>query len=901
MRQTDVLKSVYREWIQLCRKAEGVGLESAKEYREELENEYAKLGEPLYLMIVGEGDAGKSALVNAFLERTVAEVGVLSKTWCISMYIPDDLEDYAELILKDKTRCRVSIDVAKKIDRALCVGSEEGDLQESEIDKSYYDIVEFRKHYKGLPWPPPGLDVVIIDTPGFSQVRFGHEETKQSTIKKFDEAQGIHFENSDGFESYYSKADIVLWCVPYTDTGDSEFDRHIRQVAYQNKEVYAVITKVDELDEKVNSGEITDSERNENRQAAINDLKKYPQIRGYIETKLPPISKLMEPGMQRDLAAIHNVTSKQLQEYATSILKQSGKDVVRERGLQTIQYKLITDIRALYDFYEKNYEVCQAAIEQIGYYMDRQGKDLEKNIRQRKEEYISGPLSDRAIREKWNSCKPSRDQFKKQMENMIANSELTSRCELEYANAVEEASGRSARIWESILWTEINMGALREKGSREKTKPFDLSKIQIPSARINIHELDLPGRFSNTFSSLVDTIFKKDEKKSHGLGSWKDATRTLKDKAKQIKDGAVKAVNSIKNHDEEIVMLTRECIFDELKTYQTQLLNEFHIWSSDTKKSFTDAIKEAYRNHTGMDYDACLFRTQREEFDLDIARLTNQRGTVNPSFKTRPAQKQTSTTQTASSSGTAASSKGTATTPRPELSTPRPAMRKPEQDVITNDNRMVFMQRDHFIAEWGPYLEQCAASGTISPEADCMPILYQYWYYNYYPKHPEERLIEVIWGRYQNPSVIPPNALTLFPSSAQSGTLSPESIRVLEKVRRDLEYEYVKHCDELSTKIYDREFSKRRKQLDPYLNNLDEYWRKWKTYLKGTPEGKKDIKSFGQFLEKNGLPKGLLDLEKTVASVRQYRRIQWSSGDNFEDRFRRDYRMLVDRVINYSD
>ena len=44
--------------------------------------------EPLLVMVVGEGNFGKSSLVNALAGRRVAPVSIIPKTWKVDLYEP---------------------------------------------------------------------------------------------------------------------------------------------------------------------------------------------------------------------------------------------------------------------------------------------------------------------------------------------------------------------------------------------------------------------------------------------------------------------------------------------------------------------------------------------------------------------------------------------------------------------------------------------------------------------------------------------------------------------------------------------------------------------------------------------------------------------------------------------
>lgn len=238
---------------------------------ERIESQLKLIDEPLRIMIVGEGKSGKSSLLNALVGATVAEVDYEPKTWCIGVYASTKGEPYAEVVYQDSI-IKTSIDEAKKLMEEYEENSENKDSIE-DIVKSR-EIEEIR-WYLNIKWPDEGI--VIIDTPGFLQGRADTEIIEA----QIDGVEGVRFAASDGFEKYYSKSDLVLWCFEATDVGAADIKEKLESVKTQDKSIYGIVTKLDKCD--------SDAEREEFFQRNNSHYKKY--IKQCLRSQLPPIRK----------------------------------------------------------------------------------------------------------------------------------------------------------------------------------------------------------------------------------------------------------------------------------------------------------------------------------------------------------------------------------------------------------------------------------------------------------------------------------------------------------------------------------------------------------------------------------------------------------------------------------
>ena len=242
-----------------------------KNLSERIDSQLKLIDEPLRIMIVGEGKSGKSSLLNALVGATVAEVDYEPKTWCIGVYESTKGEPYAEVVYQDNI-VRTTVEEAKKLMEEYEENSESKDSID-EIVKSR-EIEEIRWHLN-INWPNDGM--VIIDTPGFLQGRADTEIIET----QIDGAEGVRFVASDGFEKYYSKSDLVLWCFEATDVGAADVKEKLESVKTQDKSIYGIVTKLDKCD--------SDSEREEFFQRNNSHYKKY--IKQCLRSQLPPIRK----------------------------------------------------------------------------------------------------------------------------------------------------------------------------------------------------------------------------------------------------------------------------------------------------------------------------------------------------------------------------------------------------------------------------------------------------------------------------------------------------------------------------------------------------------------------------------------------------------------------------------
>lgn len=230
------LKDKYKELSTYC-KSHGLNGISDK-----IESKLKDLSEPLYIMIVGIGNHGKSTLINALVNKNVAEVAIRPKTWKIDIYQGTDKEEYAELTWIKNNEMKVEKTTIK---RASEISNE---IEKTQKNKSK-SIEKWRSSLKQVKWfinsNWPRENSVLIDTPGFNQLR-ADTSIKLSTLYN---AKGIQIEREDGFSYYYYRADIVLWCIRAGKLQDRETLEKLEEVYNQNKIIIGVITAIDLIPE----------------------------------------------------------------------------------------------------------------------------------------------------------------------------------------------------------------------------------------------------------------------------------------------------------------------------------------------------------------------------------------------------------------------------------------------------------------------------------------------------------------------------------------------------------------------------------------------------------------------------------------------------------------------------
>ena len=231
--------------------AEQARKHSFSEQADRVDQRSRELGDPLLIMIVGEGNFGKSTLINALVGRNVAPVSVLPKTWTVDVYEPTENAEEALLYWRSQpeTPQRVSIEEARAIWE-----KEDQHARTSHGETWKSDLWQVRWRYH-LAWP--ARDVLLVDTPGFSQLRSDSQVQSYFLYG----GDGIEMTTQDAFQYYYPRADVVLWCLNATKLHDHDTFETLKVASVQEKSIIGVITRIDQVPEVRRSEVLSEAER----------------------------------------------------------------------------------------------------------------------------------------------------------------------------------------------------------------------------------------------------------------------------------------------------------------------------------------------------------------------------------------------------------------------------------------------------------------------------------------------------------------------------------------------------------------------------------------------------------------------------------------------------------------
>lgn len=201
------------------------------DYVRAIDTYFHNINAPISIMLVGEGNNGKTCLLNGLLGRTVAKEGFGVKTANKNYYRNVKGRQYVST---------TSYELAN---------GNEFEVQNEDELFSYYEKFRVENNvdvYWSLNLEWPSKEIVVIDTEGFNQIN-GHSEYKQSDISL---STGANVVYSDLFDVIYSEADIIIWCVKgeYLESTKEKYEL----VKVYNKPIFLVYTFADEEIENEN-------------------------------------------------------------------------------------------------------------------------------------------------------------------------------------------------------------------------------------------------------------------------------------------------------------------------------------------------------------------------------------------------------------------------------------------------------------------------------------------------------------------------------------------------------------------------------------------------------------------------------------------------------------------------
>lgn len=232
----------------LCKKFDFTNLLSKVEAKKN------DLDEPLYVMIVGDGKRGKSTLINALLSKNVAKVARTPKTWRIDIFQPTNGIPYAELMYVTDQKIDIKKETWETAEKIVDDIEKEKNVASKNKEEWQSDLRQV-KWYVNSNWPNP--NVALIDTPGFSQLRVD----TSLQLKTLYNSKGIQLEREDGFNEYYYRSNLVLWCIHAGKLQERDALDKLEDVHNEGKTIVGVITHIDQFPEE-SWNEILEGARN---------------------------------------------------------------------------------------------------------------------------------------------------------------------------------------------------------------------------------------------------------------------------------------------------------------------------------------------------------------------------------------------------------------------------------------------------------------------------------------------------------------------------------------------------------------------------------------------------------------------------------------------------------------
>ncbi len=442
-----------------------------RDLSERIDSQLKLIDDPLRIMIVGEGKSGKSSLLNALVGATVAEVDHEPKTWCISVFASTKGKPYAEIVYKDDI-VRTSVDEAKKLmeEYESIYGN-----KDSVIDISELREIEEIRWYLNIKWPDE--DMVIIDTPGFLQGR-GNTETVET---KIDGIEGVRFIATDGFEKYYSKSDLVLWCFDATDIGAADVKQKLESVKTQDKNIYGIVTKLDKFR--------SEEEREEAFKRNNNCYRKY--IKQCLRSQLPPIKKSHKgEKLERDLK-LRNDTVDGIKRCISYLLNDNKAMDLKLKSYEIFCKnieKLVANYLIKYiDFYYSNYAILLDIKNKVNKELDSKREtsidEICKILLDKKINFLIGYEYDSL----WLQSNEQPKNFADILMTYEKNSGFMDECNLIQKSFISRIKNIVSFYADEIKWNILKIGSHNEINQTEKFQ-FDLIEkdISISNLEINV-------------------------------------------------------------------------------------------------------------------------------------------------------------------------------------------------------------------------------------------------------------------------------------------------------------------------------------------------------------------------------------------------------------------------------
>ena len=196
----------------------------------------------LLVFVFGEGNFGKSSLINCLLGRDVAEVSFLPETWRVDMYrSASDWDEEFALVRKagDATPEKMSIEDARAECQAQSAEAKKFQKEAEGGATRPGQIIEVQWHYHGLDLPE---NIVLVDTPGFAQFRAGLNEARTETLSSH---KGVVCNIAEVYYEFIHRAHVLLWAFKASKLQDRDTRDTFANITRLNKDTIGVITYTD--------------------------------------------------------------------------------------------------------------------------------------------------------------------------------------------------------------------------------------------------------------------------------------------------------------------------------------------------------------------------------------------------------------------------------------------------------------------------------------------------------------------------------------------------------------------------------------------------------------------------------------------------------------------------------
>jgi len=319
------------------------------------------LSSPLLLFVVGEGNFGKSSLVNALLGTKAAPVSILPKTWKVDVYQSCQNGEAPTAALKWVDKDHVEI-VSMEHAQAVVTEQEELTSQQKGDSPGSFSSALLEVRWTSPDYQLPS-DVVLVDTPGFSQLR-SDVDINDVHVRS---AQGIRISARQAFDYWYHRADVVLWVFKATRLNDKDTVEAISELSRHGRTIIGVVTHMDRVPadrwEEVLGG----------AQALFGQ---------FVEAIYPVVAKVCGAEADESVAALRS----KIDEHFFSRAREN-KMLAIEQFLRQSGSQLISWVSTEHDAIERNLDILnktRSALAQIGPFCLANGRGIVLDWRERR-------------------------------------------------------------------------------------------------------------------------------------------------------------------------------------------------------------------------------------------------------------------------------------------------------------------------------------------------------------------------------------------------------------------------------------------------------------------------------------------------------------------------------------